>query len=224
MNEDFRLKKIVRSLKGHLQGFGGFKALGLGRDAYNLLHWGKMAPRFAERIFINPKLCEYSIRLGSQAFSSGRVLKKTIGFEKKSPLQDEPLLIGCFAHWINGQDWNSTGLLQRLTKQIEEVGVVDGCRSEKDVIERYERLDRLFDQVKMEGRLRSKLELGGYREMGGVLIHIGPDGEFYFGGNGNHRLAIALVLELDEIAAQLGSIHIEALELLPALRHGRGRF
>ena len=217
------MKKIVRSLNGHLQGFGGFKALGLARDAYNLLHYGNMAPRFAERIFIDPKSCEYSIRLGSQVFSSGRVLKKTIGFEKKSPLQDEPLIIGCLAHWINGQDWDSTGLLRRLTKQVEEAGIADCCRSERDVIDRYERLDQLFDQVKMEGRLRSKIELGGYREMGGVLIHIGPDGEFYFGGNGNHRLAIALALELDEIPAQLGSIHIGALGLLPALRLGRGR-
>ena len=212
--------KIHRGLKGYLQGFGGFKALGLARDAYNLVHYGNMAPRFAERIFVDPKSCEYAIRLGSQVFSSGRVLRESIVFEKKNILRDEPLISGCLAHWINGQDWDSTGLLQRLTKQVKEVGVVDGCRSEKDVIERYERLDHLFDQVKKEGRLQSKLELGGYREMGGVLIHIGPDGEFYFGGNGNHRLAIALVLELDEIPAQLGSIHIEALERLPDLRRG----
>lgn len=211
--------RLISGLKGQFQGSFFTRLFGLSRDAWNRLHWGRDAPRFAERIFIDPKSCKFSVRLGSQTFSSGRVLTNTIDFEKKIPLRDEPLIVGCMEHWLEGKDWNSTGLPQKLTEKIEEVGIADGCRSENDAIKRYERLDHIFAQVKSEGRLRSKLELGGYREMGGVLIHIGPDGEFYFGGNGNHRLAIALAMGLDEIPAQLGSIHIKALNRLPELRH-----
>ena len=203
-------------------GLGFFQVWGALRDIINISMYGHDAPRFAERIFVNPKVCYYSIRLGSQTRSSGRVLKDKKFFETKMPLMNEPIVSSCLAHWLQGDSWATTGLLKRLTRQINEVGAADGCRSEADVLDRYRRLDLMFRQVQSDGRLRSRSELGGYREMGGILVHIGPKGEFYFGGNGNHRLAIALALGLNDIPAQLGSIHKDALELLPVLRKQQG--
>lgn len=48
---------------------------------------------------------------------------------------------------------------------------------------------------------------GQNRELGGIEIHIGPEGEPIFGDSGNHRLAMALVLGLPRIPAMLGFVH-----------------
>lgn len=51
------------------------------------------------------------------------------------------------------------------------------------------------------------------RESGGVYVHINRNGEAIFGGGGIHRFAIARILSLDTIPAQLGVVHEEALKL-----------
>jgi len=91
-------------------------------------------------------------------------------------------------------------------------GRFDGCETLEDVVRRYERLDEVFDQVRREGRLRTAAELGGsFRERGGVYVHIGRHSQPVFSLRGNHRLAIARILSLSLMPAQLGVVHPEAL-------------
>ncbi len=123
-------------------------------------------------------------------------------------------------HWLEGVSWKDTGIYDELMSKINRYGSFDGCRNEKDVLGRYSRLDELFCRVRKEKKLRSQQELSqrAFREEGGILIHIGPGGEPYFGGNGNHRMAIAMAAGLHRIPAQLGAIYVDALVKLPVLR------
>ena len=58
---------------------------------------------------------------------------------------------------------------------------------------------------------------GNFRERGGILVHIGSDGEPCFAGAGYHRFAIAKILNL-RFPAQIGCVHIEALDHLDEYR------
>ena len=118
--------------------------------------------------------------------------------------------------WEGGASWEETEAYDQMLRLITQTGKsVDGCRSLDEVVRRYERLDAVFEQVREDRRLRSRSELPlpdrGFREVGGVYVHLGRSGQPIFGGGGFHRLAIARVLELPEIPAQLGVVHEELL-------------
>ena len=100
-----------------------------------------------------------------------------------------------------------------MMERIAERGELDGCRSLDDVIARYERLDVMFERVTREKRLRTMSEVrpDNFRERGGVYIHIGRHNNPIFGGGGCHRLAMAITLGIDEIPAQVGVVHPDAL-------------
>ncbi|MDO6825231.1 hypothetical protein [Marinobacter sp. 2_MG-2023] len=102
---------------------------------------------------------------------------------------------------------------------VSKTGVVDDCRTPEDVIERYRKLDSIWSDVKQRGSLpsRATLDANNFREVGGVLMHIGPGGEPIFSGAGCHRFAMALMLKTP-FPAQIGIVHRSALEILPQLR------
>lgn len=130
----------------------------------------------------------------------------------------------CVAHWRDGVGWEQTGIFDHMLRKIEEAGPQSGCVTVDDLRRRYARLDRIFDQVKRDGRLRHAHELDGPVAEGivwhGIELHVGPEGEPIFGDSGTHRLAMAHVLGLRRIPALLGFVHESALSHLPRLRHG----
>jgi hypothetical protein len=107
-----------------------------------------------------------------------------------------------------------------MLEQIARRGQQDGCFDAADVRRRYERLDELFEAVRRERRLRTRSELdpGARDEDGGILVHIGPDGEPAIGDSGKHRMTIAKLLGLAAVLARIGYVHREAVGLLPRLR------
>lgn len=127
----------------------------------------------------------------------------------------------CIEHWVNGIPWEKTGAYELMEKAIETSWNRrwDGCENIDDVIKRYENLDRIFEQIKQEGRLRRKEEVDSslsWRESESI-IHIGPGGQPYFGGSGLHRFAIAYILNLP-LPAKIGLVHVSAI---PYLNHYR---
>ncbi len=202
----------------------GFKRIaGLSREWINRLTYKDLAPLYAECIWVDPGKCKKSIRIGSQTATSGKVVKKKKTFAQFIPLREEPTIKKCLMHWIDGVSWQDTGIYDELMSKISQYGSFDGCKNKHDVRIRYNRLDELFYQVKEEQRLKPQQELSGkaFREEGGILIHLGPGAEPYFGGNGNHRMAIVMAAGLDIMPAQLGAIYHDALGYLPGLRQAK---
>lgn len=103
-----------------------------------------------------------------------------------------------------------------MLNTIEEKGKVDRLKSLDDIRERYKNVDELYNKIASTGGLSSRSELiqGNFREEGGILIHLGPDGIPFFGKKGHHRLAVALALELEYVPAQLGVVHVSAIKSL----------
>jgi hypothetical protein len=91
-------------------------------------------------------------------------------------------------------------------------GQYDDCLNLSDVKARLSKLDEIFELAIKNGRLssRAEVDLNGFREVGGILIHIGPDGEPVFSGAGCHRMAMAILLG-QPFPAQLGVVHVNGL-------------
>ena len=89
-----------------------------------------------------------------------------------------------------------------------------------DIYRRYKSLDNVFEEVKIEGKFKTENELNpaifGERSEAGV-IHIGPEGEPFFGGGAHHRFAMAYVLNIP-FPAKIGLVHVSAIPHLDAYR------
>lgn len=190
-------------------------------DFNNKIHYGSSAPKYAERIWIYPRNIKMVITspVLNGRRDSGEVIKDNWPLEHAIPLSKFPKIKFSIDHWTNNISWEETGLFDFMYELIDKIPGADGCYDKKDIICRYEKLDEIFKQIKEEGRLRTMEEIypNNFREFGGVLIHVGPYGEPFFGGGGCHRFAIAYILNLP-IPAQIGCVHVSALPYLDALR------
>lgn len=138
---------------------------------------------------------------------------------KTFPLFENPKIKYCLARWRDGESWENSGAIDFHMNAIDQHGVIDHCKTRDDVDERLRALDVIWQDVVKAGKLESAFHTSnhGFREAGGVLVHLGPDCHPIFGGGGNHRLGIALAAELETATCQLGAVHPSALGALQSL-------
>jgi hypothetical protein len=189
------------------------------RDIPNRLRYGRGAPRYAERIWIDPKSVRYALHgPGRPRECSGRVAS-TEGHLKRVDLLSTPRISSCFDHWVDGVPWEDTRDYAVTLKAVLEGKRWAQSSTEQELLERYRALDRTFEETRELGRLKTRQELDPrtFREEGGVLICIAKGGEplLY---SGFHRFSIALILELPLIPAQLGYVDPTALHSLERFR------
>lgn len=195
-----------------------FLARVLARQLVYRLRYGAGAPRYAERLWINP---QQVMGIDARQRKALRWTRRSSGqlvdawpSDRVQPIADHPKIRFCLAHWQQGLSWEDAGAVAYYQQK--------GSMSESALRERLQRLDTIFNTVRAEGRLRSMQELnaGNWREEGGVRINIGPQGELVFFDGGTHRLAMALALGFTIIPAQLGVVHRDGLSALAQLRQG----
>ncbi len=131
------------------------------------------------------------------------------------PLNKCPKYLVCQKRIIRGMSWEDAGAYELMRQILIKKPGADGCQSMADVVKRYENVDRLYDSVKRDGRLRSRKELhpGNFRERGGVYVHFDRRGNILFSGGGFHRLSVAQIVGLRSIPAQVGVVHEQAIPL-----------
>ena len=187
-------------------------------DRRNQRRFGASAPRFAELLWIPTASLQYAVKLGSSK-DSAEIIQHWPS-DAVVPVTELPSIKACLSHWQDGVPWEETGIFQQMLKKIQEKGKVDRLRNLDDIRERYKSVDELYGKVSFHGGLspRSEFVPGNFREEGGILVHIGPDGTPYFGKKGHHRLAIAIALKIEIIPVQLGFVHGAALDQLDKLR------
>ena len=178
-------------------------------DSANRLLYGRGAPRLYERMWIDPQQIEVYIPLFDRQ-ASARVIGGSWDLAVE-PLAEHATIQGCRLHWQDGVPWNEAGVIELRTKERGSTLA--------QVLREYEALDRIFETVQREGRIRTAEELyGEYREYGGPFVHVDREGRPIFGGGGFHRLAMAVVLGLSELPAHVGVVHSGAIGRLDYLR------
>jgi len=178
------------------------------RDIGNIITYGWHAPKYAERIFINPQNVKLVSDTGFSRNYTGKVLGGDWDLNSK-PLKSIKKIAIVFEYIETGKSWEQCGAYKHMLELMEAHPGADGCNNEMDIINRYERLSDLIQHLKNGGEFYKS---SGFRESGGVLVHISRDGEIIFGGGGCHRMAIAQKLGLTKIPAQIGVVHIDFLK------------
>ena len=186
------------------------------RNMLNRLLVGKGAPRYAERIYVDPRTVQaitmkHKHPVGWDRTSSGRIVRNW-PTDLVVPITEHEKIRYCLLHWNTGLSWEESGAYEWYTNA--------GAGKSARLPDRLKLLDAVFQQVAREGRLRSVRDLKGsaYLEERGVRINIGPSGELVFVDGGSHRLAIAIALGLAKIPAQLGVVHREFADKLSVYR------
>lgn len=192
------------------------------RDLKNISKYGLSAPRFNERIWVDPRQIEYMIErdevkrvTGYHRSQASAVVINWNKVENLKPITDEFRIQYCYGHWKEGKSWEELGVIDHMSKSKKY-----GSWSREKIKSRFEMLDQAFRETKKEGRLKTRQEIDpeNFRESGGILVHIGKNGQPIFGGNGFHRLAISKVLELEKIPVCIGMVDKDAIQYLDDLR------
>jgi hypothetical protein len=201
-------------------------------DLKNKIVYGRHAPVYAETIWINPENCKMALfnRDPISGMKGIRVSGQIVHIwpPKENilmvPINDIPKIKYCIDHWSQAIPWEETGMYDYIEMQIDKSSKksYNKCKNVKDILKRYRKLDRIFMQVKKEGKIRAAKEIDpqAFREEDGILIHIGPSGELYLGGS-FHRFAMALVLQLILVPSQIGYVHINAISNLQNIRKNK---
>lgn len=181
------------------------------RDVRGLVEHGLGAPRYAERIWFDPSACAFAT-LQFARRHSGETRAGDWDTEIE-PVDNLAKIEFCRLHWEDGVPWEETGAFDHWAALSADGRVVDNCSSLDDLAERYRRLDRMFEQLRTDRRLRTRRELPGrsFRELGGIYIHVDRSGKPLFGGGGFHRFAAAQILGFTRAPAQVGVVHSAAL-------------
>lgn len=186
-------------------------------DVARLRQHGWRAPRWGQRIWVDPAEVRYTYSRFKPTQHSGSVIEGEWDRTER-PIEANEIVAAAIRHWQGGMSWEASGALDIHLERLRVLGArgrdVDGCYTPDDVHMRLCRLDELYEQTRREGRLRTRKECHDHllREHGGVYIHISRDGRPIFGSRGTHRLVIAKVLELPHIPAHLGVLHGGALK------------
>jgi hypothetical protein len=113
--------------------------------------------------------------------------------------------VGMVEHFKDGLPWAETSLFKRKYESLlRERGDVLGFTSMEDLARYYEsRIDPLFNKIRERGFMVPSV----LRRVSAICIMIGRDGQLIAGDGGNHRFAIAKILELDSIPVRIAARH-----------------
>lgn len=189
------------------------------RDRLNYLRFGAKAPLSAMAIYPRPRdivgiYDHVAAKRPLRRHKSGLVLGGDWDTFRRD-LAEDTKLKSCYMRWVDGADWQEIPIWQSMLNQIARGKTPDKCCTAEDVLARFSRLDEIFEETKARGRMLAPCEVPGayYRRAhGATYVHIARDGSCLRSGGGAHRFAIAHVLDLPEVPAQLGVIHLEALK------------
>ena len=184
----------------------------LKRDLISRYKFGKVAPYFGQAIYINPQTCNTFFSDWDRKHSG--TVKDGDWDLAVHPLIEYPKYKHCIDHWVKGVSWKDAGAYDFLRSLIKQRGVpIDGCFTEEEIINRYDKLDKIFEQVSRAGELypRKKVNPHNFRESGGVYFHIDRNNMPVFGTGGAHRFAMSKILNFSIIPAQLGVVHKAAV-------------
>lgn len=112
---------------------------------------------------------------------------------------------GMIEHFEMGLPWEETCLFQtRYLDRLNRLGTAVGMHDIDELLEYYRgHIDTLYRNIAKNGFQHGSWRTG----VDPVYVHLGRNGEFIWGSGGNHRLAIARVLELSRIPVRIHLRH-----------------
>jgi hypothetical protein len=197
--------RLLRRLRLQLKCWSG--------DVRNVLRHGWGAPRVDQRLFVDPaEIRQATAGWRFDRTASGDVVGGDWDLDLV-PVERLAKIDLVSRRMRENLSWDEAGLYRLMMRLIgkSRSGAYDGCRTLDDVVLRYDRVDALIAHLRAGGAFLEGRALGRVREQGGVLVHIGREGQYIFGRTGCHRLAVARGLGLPAMPVLLGVVHAGAL-------------
>ncbi len=194
----------------------------LRRDVFGRLRHGPGAPRYCEWIWVDPRTVDRLITNEAIQAATGMHRNRASGMvidwtriPETLPLMEQPKMMRCLRHWREGVSWEELGYIDFMATTIRHKRW-----TREQIVERFRELDEAFEETRRLGCLKTRKELDprAFREEDGIMMHIGPGGQPFFGGNGFHRLAMAKALELERIPACVGVVDCRVLPCMERFR------
>ena len=109
---------------------------------------------------------------------------------------------------LEGKPWEKTPLFVKGLKGIQEGQTAFGVANEEELRERGRRILNLAKNIQTNGYREPQNAVFVMGNSDEIAVHIGRDGEILF-ADGGHRLAIAKILGIDSVPAQVSVRHSE---------------
>jgi len=165
--------------------------------------------------WISPHAIEYSIQSFDRRIFIGTV-KDGNWDRKKIPFSETSVYRGLRQRFIEEKDWNETCYYQQAKERIEKKGDKWGHQTIDSFEEhRCTYVDELFERIKTEGykmqtdikeqnrdKMRHENITKRHLKTHEIGCNIGREGEFIL-NTGNHRLAIAKLLDIEKIPIKI---------------------
>lgn len=131
-------------------------------------------------------------------------LKGTVGgdwdIERRSLFSESVKARSIRQRFVKGWQWEETDLFRELyPRRFKRDPEIRGASTIEELLAQYyERIDALYHDIRT----------GGFRQVAQLPgLFVGRGGELFIGNQGNHRLAIAHVLGLKRIFAEIKCKH-----------------
>lgn len=192
--------------------------IGYPRNLYNRMKYGKHAPKYGEKIWIDPNHDDIFKGKSGPRYDykdSAKVFNDLWFINQDLSMSNTNMMKICQRHWIEGLSWKDSGAYDWMFRAIKVKGAIDGYSNEQGVLKRYALLDEIFNDIRINRQFNKEFQPN---------IHLGPNGKLYFGhGGGKHRLCIAYILKVP-FQARIGCVHVSAISRLNELRKRKINF
>ena len=170
-----------------------------------------------EKIYwINPQKIIYGLERGGLIVPGTKYKEKKL-FELRKleryiiRFEDKIVYRAFYQHFIRGKEWKETELYNKTTNRIKKGMFYKwNCSTVRDYEERCKNLDKLYNDIKQNG-IKVQKEIGAASILkenmikdfkNEIIVYIGSEGELIH-RNGQHRLSIAKLLNLDKVPVQI---------------------
>ena len=186
------------------------------QDVAQSIKYGFNSPKLCERVYVDIRKVNLWLPPNGEWWrESGRVLGGDWegGIE---PLETNRTLTYSKMQWQEGRNWVNIRetLIKKGSSGVAEFAVLESLDSSSETkrnvakarLASYEKLYLELAATK-NFKSRSELPVPHFREHGGILIHFDSKGRLIFGARGNHRFAIAKILDLARVPVMVGLVH-----------------
>jgi hypothetical protein len=151
--------------------------------------------RLSSEVWVRPETIEFKI---SPHDDLAKFAPGDWDLERRYPLKEAVKHRSITQRYIEGRPWEETDLFKsNYARRFKAGDSIRGERTMKGLVAQYyDRVDGMFESLKRDGfRIERKTAL--------PKLLIGRAGEIFIGNQGNHRLAMAKVLGLKQIAGEI---------------------
>lgn len=165
-----------------------------------------------KRLSVDPARIEYKLESDAPIDadrSAGRVIDGRWD-QMRIEIADRAFYRALESVYVDGEDWESTDYYRTVVDSIESGERTWGCRSRADLERKRAHVDSVYRALQSDG-YRSQRELvargDGRFPLHDPMVAIGRDGTILHVRDGNHRIGLSKLLDLDSITVWVGPRH-----------------